>query len=226
MRMMWRLVCSVNGRGSRSRRIPVSSCNNWLPLRRLHGWQQATRFSQVLRPPRERGTTWSSVNSADVSTTPQYWQELRSRSRMFLRESARVWCGMRRYSSRRMTDGSAMRIRAACRTWPCSSSVRATPFSTSTSARRVPQMLIGSYDAFSTSTGVCIAGDVALFRMARRGPAKHCGIVAAGNGALTLIHARHNRRVREEPLTPSWRRKLAFAFRLHGIGSRELEERP
>ena len=71
-----------------------------------------------------------------------------------------------------------------------------------------------------------IAGDVALFRMARRGPAKHCGIVAAGNGALTLIHARHNRRVREEPLTPSWRRKLAFAFRLHGIGSRELEERP
>lgn len=65
-----------------------------------------------------------------------------------------------------------------------------------------------------------IAGDIALFRMARRGPAKHCGIVAASDGALTLIHARHNGRVREEPLTPSWRRRLAFAFRLPALGSR------
>jgi NlpC/P60 family putative phage cell wall peptidase len=63
------------------------------------------------------------------------------------------------------------------------------------------------------------AGDIALFRMARRGPAKHCGIVAGSDGALTLIHARHNRRVREEPLTPSWRRKLAFALRLPALGS-------
>jgi NlpC/P60 family putative phage cell wall peptidase len=58
-------------------------------------------------------------------------------------------------------------------------------------------------------------GDVALFRMVRGGPAKHCGIVAqAPNGALTLIHARQNRRVAEEPLTLYWRRKLAYAFRL------------
>ena len=30
-------------------------------------------------------------------------------------------------------------------------------------------------------------GDIALFRMAPRGPAKHCGIVAEKDGALTLI---------------------------------------
>jgi NlpC/P60 family putative phage cell wall peptidase len=58
-------------------------------------------------------------------------------------------------------------------------------------------------------------GDVALFRAAPRGPAKHCGIVAAdGAGTLTLIHARQNRCVAEEVLTTAWRRKLSHAFRL------------
>jgi NlpC/P60 family putative phage cell wall peptidase len=57
-------------------------------------------------------------------------------------------------------------------------------------------------------------GGIALFRMARCGPAKHCGIVAEKDGALTLIHARQNRRVAEETLSSAWRRKLAFAFRL------------
>ena len=57
-------------------------------------------------------------------------------------------------------------------------------------------------------------GDVALFRMAPRGPAKHCGIVAERNGALTLIHARQNRRVAEEPFSKLWRAKLACAFQL------------
>ena len=62
-------------------------------------------------------------------------------------------------SEQRLNDlGIATFMRAACSTDPCSSSVRATPFSTRTSARRAPQILIGSYDAFSTSTGVCIAG--------------------------------------------------------------------
>jgi len=64
-------------------------------------------------------------------------------------------------------------------------------------------------------------GDIALFRMAARGPAKHCGIAAlkqrsgsASKESLTLIHSRQNKRVSEETLTPFWRRKLAFAFRL------------
>ena len=57
-------------------------------------------------------------------------------------------------------------------------------------------------------------GVVALFRMVPRGPAKHCGIVGERGGALTLIHARQNKRVSEEALTPFWRKKLAYAFRL------------
>lgn len=56
-------------------------------------------------------------------------------------------------------------------------------------------------------------GDVALFRMSARGPAKHCGIVAEKNDAKTLIHARQNRCVSEEPFGPFWRKRLAYAFR-------------
>lgn len=96
-------------------------------------------------------------------------------------------------------------------------------------------------------------GDIALFRMAARGPAKHCGIVGSipppergrsiceadrvgvtppapwhdpspdrcavrpslcKGGNFTLIHARQNKRASEEPLSPFWRSKLAFAFRI------------
>ncbi|MDE2112522.1 MAG: C40 family peptidase [Alphaproteobacteria bacterium] len=57
-------------------------------------------------------------------------------------------------------------------------------------------------------------GDIALFRMLARGPAKHCAIVGERGGALTLIHARQNKRVGEEVFTPAWRQKLACAFRL------------
>jgi NlpC/P60 family putative phage cell wall peptidase len=57
-------------------------------------------------------------------------------------------------------------------------------------------------------------GDIALFRMVSRGPAKHCGIVSARERATTLIHARQNKRVSEEPLSAFWRGKLAFAFRI------------
>ncbi|HJW39748.1 MAG TPA: hypothetical protein VJ476_00810, partial [Rhizomicrobium sp.] len=57
------------------------------------------------------------------------------------------------------------------------------------------------------------SGDIALFRMVKSGPAKHCGIIALKqrsgsatketerDGALTLIHARQNHRVGEEPLS-------------------------
>lgn len=57
-------------------------------------------------------------------------------------------------------------------------------------------------------------GDIALFRMLPWGPAKHCAIVARRFGRLTLIHSRANTKVTEEPLTDSWWRRLAFAFRL------------
>ena len=57
-------------------------------------------------------------------------------------------------------------------------------------------------------------GDIALFRMLPRAPAKHCGIVARNKSGLTLIHARQNKRVSEEPLSILWRRSLVFAFQV------------
>ena len=57
-------------------------------------------------------------------------------------------------------------------------------------------------------------GDIVLFRMTPRGPAKHCGIVGEKDGATTLIHARQNKRVSEEAFSALWREKLAFAFRV------------
>lgn len=57
-------------------------------------------------------------------------------------------------------------------------------------------------------------GDVVLFRMVGRGPAKHCGIVAEKNDKPSLIHARQNKQVSEEWFSPAWQRKAAFAFRV------------
>lgn len=57
-------------------------------------------------------------------------------------------------------------------------------------------------------------GDVALFRMTRRSPAKHCGILAMQGETLTLIHACQNRSVREEAFMPFWRTRLAYLFRI------------
>ncbi|HWA91804.1 MAG TPA: hypothetical protein VG889_17330 [Rhizomicrobium sp.] len=65
-----------------------------------------------------------------------------------------------------------------------------------------------------TRTQDLAPGTIALFRMQPNGPAKHCGIMGERDGTLTLIHARQNRRVREEPFTPYWRMKLAYAFRI------------
>ncbi|HEY0301061.1 MAG TPA: hypothetical protein VGC36_07010 [Rhizomicrobium sp.] len=71
--------------------------------------------------------------------------------------------------------------------------------------------------------GALAPGDIALFRMGRHGPAKHCGIlgelvlpsdVPPPPRVATLIHARQNRRVAEEQFTQFWRGKLAHAFRL------------
>ena len=58
------------------------------------------------------------------------------------------------------------------------------------------------------------AGDIALFRMAPRGPAQHCGIVGLQSGTFTLIHARQNRQVREDVFAPFWRSRLAYLFRV------------
>ena len=52
-------------------------------------------------------------------------------------------------------------------------------------------------------------GALVLFRMKPRAIAKHVGIVT---GPDTFLHAYERLGVIEEPLTPSWRRRIAFAF--------------
>ena len=42
-----------------------------LPLRELQGTHAVTRFSQVSRPPSERGMTWSTVSSRLGNRLPQ-----------------------------------------------------------------------------------------------------------------------------------------------------------
>ena len=51
-------------------------------------------------------------------------------------------------------------------------------------------------------------GALILFRMARGAPAKHCGI----RSETGLIHAYEGGGVIEEPWSPQWARKAAFAF--------------
>ena len=52
-------------------------------------------------------------------------------------------------------------------------------------------------------------GALALFRMAPRAIAKHVGILTGPNH---FLHAYERLGVIEEPLTPSWQRRIAFAF--------------
>ena len=56
-----------------------------------------------------------------------------------------------------------------------------------------------------TAAGPCA---LILFRMARNAPAKHCGI----RSETGLIHAYEGAGVIEEPWSPQWARKAAFAF--------------
>ena len=55
------------------------------PLVRLQRAQAVTMFSQVVRPPRERGITWSKVRS---SPAWQYWQVKASRRKRLNRVKA------------------------------------------------------------------------------------------------------------------------------------------
>ena len=53
------------------------------------------------------------------------------------------------------------------------------------------------------------SGALILFRMVPRAIAKHVGILT---GPDTFLHAYERLGVIEEPLTPTWRRRIAFAF--------------
>ncbi len=52
-------------------------------------------------------------------------------------------------------------------------------------------------------------GALVLFRMMPRAIAKHVGILT---GPDTFLHAYERLGVIEEPLTPTWRRRIAFTF--------------
>lgn len=56
--------------------------------------------------------------------------------------------------------------------------------------------------------GAAGPGALILFRMARNAPAKHCGI----RSETGLVHAYEGAGVIEEPWSPIWARKAAFAF--------------
>lgn len=61
--------------------------------------------------------------------------------------------------------------------------------------------------------GEARTGDVLLFRMRARGPAKHLGLlVGAGPEGLRMIHARSGRSVTAETVGRAWARRIAAAF--------------
>src|SRR4051794_41951183 len=77
------------------------SCGRRLPLRMLQGAHEVTTFSQTESPPRERGTTWSSVSRP--LAVPQYMQRQPSRANKARR-------GIFRFSVRRPRTERASRI--------------------------------------------------------------------------------------------------------------------
>ncbi|MCL1629897.1 NlpC/P60 family protein [Roseibaca sp. V10] len=65
------------------------------------------------------------------------------------------------------------------------------------------------------SAAVAPPGALILFRMMPRAIAKHVGILT---GPCSFIHAYERLGVIEQPLTPAWRRRIAFAFLFPGNG--------
>src|SRR2546423_11656188 len=83
-----KLICT-NGRhfGRLGLRIRCrcASCGVRLALSVLHSMHEQTIFSQVVGPPRSRGTTWSRLRSFRSHVVPQYWHVFLSRSKMLWR---------------------------------------------------------------------------------------------------------------------------------------------
>ncbi len=109
----------------------------------LQGAHEATTFSHTDVPPRDRGTTWSSVSRFEPE--PQYAHAQPSRAKSTRREMRRVAPrGTRTYVFSRMTFGRAKFVVAerSGRSWLSSTS--ALPFHTRTWARRSEQTFKGS----------------------------------------------------------------------------------
>src|SRR6266508_598055 len=154
---------SLGARGSRRNRRPTSwgsRSSLWL----LHRRQAATTFSQTWRPPRERGTTWSTFSAR----SPQYWQTWSSRTNTArLDNPARALKGTFTKYRRRMTLGAGS-TRLAPRTGRApGTSTSAFSLRTSTTARRTGTTQIGWYDAFRTSARSIPGSRCAITRRAR-----------------------------------------------------------
>ena len=54
----------------------------------MHGLHAVTTFCQLVRPPRDFGTTWSKVSSLVAKSPLQYWQVKRSRRKTLNRVKA------------------------------------------------------------------------------------------------------------------------------------------
>src|SRR4029078_8644101 len=122
--------------------IPVSSSSR-SPLRWLQGAHEVTTFSHTDVPPRERGTTWSSVNR--FPSVPQYTHFHPSRAKSTRREMRLVTPrGTRTYVTSRITGGRVNVDADERRGSPWLSSTSAFPFHTSTCARRSEQTFKGS----------------------------------------------------------------------------------
>ena len=131
-------------------RIPAS-CGSRSLFLRLQGEQAVTTLFQVEAPPRDRGTTWSSVRRARL---PQYWQACRSRAKSARRVIRReVKRGTRTYATSRITTGCGnvvegeriSRVGSASSTSALRDRIRL-------QARHTLVTLSGSYVAFRTST--------------------------------------------------------------------------
>src|SRR5438128_7174829 len=108
---------------------------------------------------------------------------------MFLRESDRRSYGMCRYSVSLITAGACNASFSECNMWPLCSSMRATPLKIITTARRSVHTLIGSKEAFRTSTRAFMI-EVDITR-AQRKVSKECHERNQGAAALTKVKPSH-----------------------------------
>src|SRR5271156_4251443 len=107
-----KLICTKGrhlGRLGLRMRCRPASCGVRLALRVLHSMHEHTMFSQVVGPPRSRGTTWSRFKSLRSKTSPQYWQVFLSRSKILCRVNFTSFFGIRSYMNNRMMRGTRMR---------------------------------------------------------------------------------------------------------------------
>ena len=112
-------------------------------MARLQGAQAVTTFSHVESPPRERGTTWSSVSLPPE--VPQYAQRQPSRANNTRREMRRLTArGTRTYWRSRITSGRTNDRSAERRGSSDRSTTSAFPFHTRTCARRTEHTFSGS----------------------------------------------------------------------------------